>query len=71
MTVSEDGPLSEGALAANHLRGCYGVTGEVGQARKLAMRRTPGLDDIGGEWETSNRGFLLRGLGPRLGSTLT
>ncbi|CAH2217561.1 jg24150 [Pararge aegeria aegeria] len=36
-------------LADNHLRGCYGVTGGVGRARKLAMRRAPGLDDIGGE----------------------
>ncbi|CAH2243604.1 jg5125 [Pararge aegeria aegeria] len=36
-------------LADNHLRGCYGVTGGVGPARKLAMRRAPGLDDIGGE----------------------
>ncbi|CAH2236714.1 jg16954 [Pararge aegeria aegeria] len=36
-------------LAANHLRGCYGVTGGVGRARKLAMGRAPGLDDIGGE----------------------
>ncbi|CAH2247179.1 jg16989 [Pararge aegeria aegeria] len=35
-------------LADNHLRGCYGVTGGVGRARKLAMRRAPGLDDIGG-----------------------
>ncbi|CAH2216291.1 jg25480 [Pararge aegeria aegeria] len=32
----------------NHLSGCYGVTGGVGRARKLAMRRAPGLDDIGG-----------------------
>ncbi|CAH2230271.1 jg20020 [Pararge aegeria aegeria] len=31
-----------------HLRGFYGVTGGVGRARKLAMRRAPGLDDIGG-----------------------
>ncbi|CAH2226663.1 jg19663 [Pararge aegeria aegeria] len=36
-------------LADNHLRGCYSVTGGVGRARKLAMRRAPGLDDIGGE----------------------
>ncbi|CAH2238253.1 jg11532 [Pararge aegeria aegeria] len=36
-------------LADNHLRGYYGVTGGVGRARKLAMRRAPGLDDIGGE----------------------
>ncbi|CAH2235788.1 jg7640 [Pararge aegeria aegeria] len=36
------------SLAANHLRGCYGVTGGVGRARKLAMRRAPGLDDIWG-----------------------
>ncbi|CAH2238361.1 jg18007 [Pararge aegeria aegeria] len=36
-------------LADNHLRGCYGVTGGVGRARKLAKRRAPGLDDIGGE----------------------
>ncbi|CAH2244596.1 jg11711 [Pararge aegeria aegeria] len=28
--------------------GCYGVTQGVGRARKLAMRRAPGLDDIGG-----------------------
>ncbi|CAH2226013.1 jg19752 [Pararge aegeria aegeria] len=32
----------------NHLRGGYGVTGGVGRARKLALRRTRGLDDIGG-----------------------
>ncbi|CAH2217246.1 jg12672, partial [Pararge aegeria aegeria] len=37
------------SLAANHLRGCYGVTGGVRRARKFAMRRVPGLDDIGGE----------------------
>ncbi|CAH2257639.1 jg20517 [Pararge aegeria aegeria] len=48
------GPRSEHSffgrtLADNHLRGCYGVTGGVGRARKLAMRRAPGLDDIGGE----------------------
>ncbi|CAH2239688.1 jg12464 [Pararge aegeria aegeria] len=36
-------------FADNHLRGCYGVTGGVGRAQKLAMRRAPGLDDIGGE----------------------
>ncbi|CAH2216980.1 jg22831, partial [Pararge aegeria aegeria] len=36
-------------LADNHLRGCYGVTGGVGRARKFAMRRAPGLDDIGGK----------------------
>ncbi|CAH2237135.1 jg23274 [Pararge aegeria aegeria] len=30
------------------LRGCYGVTGGVERARKLAIRRAPGLDDIGG-----------------------
>ncbi|CAH2236891.1 jg20300 [Pararge aegeria aegeria] len=35
-------------FADNHLRGCYGVTGGVGRARKLALRRAPGLDDIGG-----------------------
>ncbi|CAH2234543.1 jg1683 [Pararge aegeria aegeria] len=35
-------------LADNHLRGCYGVTGGVGRARELAMKRAPGLDDIGG-----------------------
>ncbi|CAH2250509.1 jg9597 [Pararge aegeria aegeria] len=56
-------------LADNHLRGCFGVTGGVGRARKLAMRRAPGTTS-GGEWETSTRGCLLRGLGPRLGSTL-
>ncbi|CAH2269418.1 jg16444 [Pararge aegeria aegeria] len=33
-------------LADNHLRGCYGVTGESGGERELAMRRAPGLDDI-------------------------
>ncbi|CAH2234748.1 jg20975 [Pararge aegeria aegeria] len=33
-------------LADNHLMGCYGVTGGVGRARELAMRRAPGLDDI-------------------------
>ncbi|CAH2210736.1 jg16112, partial [Pararge aegeria aegeria] len=27
--------------------GCYGVSGGVGRARKLAMRRVPGLGDIG------------------------
>ncbi|CAH2266671.1 jg19831 [Pararge aegeria aegeria] len=32
---------------ANHLRGGYGVPGGVGRARQLAMRRAPGLDDIG------------------------
>ncbi|CAH2268540.1 jg2228 [Pararge aegeria aegeria] len=36
-------------FADTHLRGCYGVTGEVRRARKLAMRRAPGLNDIGGE----------------------
>ncbi|CAH2228977.1 jg251, partial [Pararge aegeria aegeria] len=35
-------------LADNHPRGCYGVTRGVGRARKLAMRRAPGHDDIGG-----------------------
>ncbi|CAH2211573.1 jg27619 [Pararge aegeria aegeria] len=35
-------------LDDNHLRGCYGVTRGVGRARKLAMRRALGLDDIGG-----------------------
>ncbi|CAH2267490.1 jg3495 [Pararge aegeria aegeria] len=29
--------------------GCYGVSGGVGRARELAMRRAPGLDDIGGK----------------------
>ncbi|CAH2263424.1 jg13896 [Pararge aegeria aegeria] len=42
-------PFFGRTLADNHLRGCYGVTGGVGRARKLAMRRAPGLDDIGGE----------------------
>ncbi|CAH2269123.1 jg17338 [Pararge aegeria aegeria] len=59
-------------FADNHLRGCYGVTGGVGRARQLVMRRARGLDDIsGGEWETSTRGCLLRGLGPRLDVNLT
>ncbi|CAH2243543.1 jg1590 [Pararge aegeria aegeria] len=35
-------------LADKHLRGCYGVTGEMGRARELAMRRAPGLNDIEG-----------------------
>ncbi|CAH2239750.1 jg12169 [Pararge aegeria aegeria] len=35
-------------LADNHLKGCYGITGGMGRARKLAMRRAPGLDDTGG-----------------------
>ncbi|CAH2238878.1 jg13688 [Pararge aegeria aegeria] len=35
-------------LANNHPRGCYGVTGGVERARKLAMRRAPRLYDIGG-----------------------
>ncbi|CAH2209518.1 jg17516 [Pararge aegeria aegeria] len=42
-------PIFGWTLADNHLRGCYGVTGGVGRARKLAMRRVPGLDDIGGK----------------------
>ncbi|CAH2216008.1 jg25081 [Pararge aegeria aegeria] len=29
-------------------RGCYGVTKGMGQALKLAMRRAPGVNDIGG-----------------------
>ncbi|CAH2266295.1 jg17836 [Pararge aegeria aegeria] len=29
-----------------YLRGCYGVTGGVGRARELVMRRAPGLDGI-------------------------
>ncbi|CAH2244655.1 jg5441 [Pararge aegeria aegeria] len=37
-------------LADNLLRGCYGVTGGVGRARKLAMRRAPGLDGHRGEY---------------------
>ncbi|CAH2264340.1 jg18421 [Pararge aegeria aegeria] len=36
-------------FADNRLRGCYGVSGGVGRARKLAMRKAPGLEDIGGE----------------------
>ncbi|CAH2237946.1 jg4640 [Pararge aegeria aegeria] len=35
-------------LADNQLKGWYGVTGGVGRARKLAMRRAPGLDYIRG-----------------------
>ncbi|CAH2249510.1 jg18764 [Pararge aegeria aegeria] len=53
-------------LAANHLRGCYGVTGGVGRARKLAMRRAPGLDDIGGETYGSETWSLTMGLIRRL-----
>ncbi|CAH2242092.1 jg26223 [Pararge aegeria aegeria] len=46
--------IIERSLAANHLRGCYGVTGGVGRVRKLAMRRAPGLDDIGASCEGSD-----------------
>ncbi|CAH2245158.1 jg16728 [Pararge aegeria aegeria] len=31
------------------LKGCCGVTGGVVRARELAMRRAPGLDNIGGQ----------------------
>ncbi|CAH2244724.1 jg19108 [Pararge aegeria aegeria] len=48
-------------LADNHLRGCYGVTGGVGRARKLAMRRAPGLDDIeSASCEDSDLGSVRR-----------
>ncbi|CAH2265104.1 jg9267 [Pararge aegeria aegeria] len=35
-------------VADNHLRGCYGVTGEEREL-ELVMRRAPGLDDIRGK----------------------